>query len=108
MIHLSLQKVNKISKSYFVAEESSVESVEDNFSEDDEEDSKEKKEPRFECKDDNDSVKSCKNSEERWLDFHYYALDMAAANIQYILQTYEKEMLELEPTLAFKILEKTI
>jgi hypothetical protein len=33
---------------------------------------------------------------------------MAAANIQYILQTYEKEMLELEPTLAFKILEKTI
>lgn len=102
MIHLSLQKVKKISKSYFLAEQSS-ESVEDNFSEDDEENSVKKKEPRFECKDDNDSVASCKKSEEHWLDFHYYALDMAAANIQYILHTYEKEMLELEPTLAFKI-----
>lgn len=56
-----------------------------------------------------ETMSQLKEEEEYWLDFFYYCLDLAAANILFIIESKENEMIETLPeSVIFEIISKAI
>ena len=56
-----------------------------------------------------DTITSLKDEEEYWLDFFYYCLDLAAANILHIVSTKEAELLNtIDEQVVLEIISKAI
>ena len=59
--------------------------------------------------DEHDNIEELKDSEENWLEFKNYCIDLAACNLQYIVQMHEEDIsAKIEPDLIQLIINKNM